>query len=53
MDDMKEFQRFRDLLRDIIDSINAAENIQQVIGGTKDYMLNLFSEGCKPIANIL
>lgn len=40
--ELKEFQRVQDLLQDITDSINAAENIQSVIEGTKDHILNLF-----------
>jgi type II secretory ATPase GspE/PulE/Tfp pilus assembly ATPase PilB-like protein len=40
--ELKEFQRVQDILQDITDLINTAENTQQVIGGTKDHILNLF-----------
>jgi type II secretory ATPase GspE/PulE/Tfp pilus assembly ATPase PilB-like protein len=40
--EQKEFQRVQDLLLDITDTIHASENIQQIIKGTKDHILNLF-----------
>jgi len=40
--EQKEIQRLQDLLQDITDAINASENIQSVIEGTKDHILNLF-----------
>ena len=40
--ELQEFQRVQELLQEITESINASENINQILTDTKDHILDLF-----------